>query len=274
MNDYERIAAVIRHLDRHAADQPALGDLAAAARLSESHFHRLFRRWAGVTPKDFLQCLTAEHARRLLHRSRSVLDASLEAGLSGPGRLHDLFVTLEAATPGEIKSRGEGIAIGWGVADSPFGSCAVAWTGRGLCHLSFLDASPGNGPPPDLLGTWSKARLARDDGEARDWTGRVFSREANPGEPLPAHVRGTEFQVKVWRALLRVPEGAIVSYSGLAEAAGSPGAARAAGSACGKNPIAYLIPCHRAIRETGIVTGYRWGNARKKAILARETAGT
>jgi len=243
--------------------------MARASGLSESHLHRLFRRWAGVTPKDFLQCLTAEHAKERLRESASVLDASLDAGLSGPGRLHDLLVSLEAASPGEIKSGGEGMVIEWGRAETPFGPCTIGWNGRGICHLAFVEGKD-EGQPAELTAEWPRAQLKRNDRDAREQAGLVFDANQRNGTRLKAFVRGSAFQLKVWRALLRIPEGCVASYRQIAAAVCGPEAARAVGAACGANSIAYLIPCHRVIRETGIVQGYRWGSGRKEAILAWE----
>jgi AraC family transcriptional regulator, regulatory protein of adaptative response / methylated-DNA-[protein]-cysteine methyltransferase len=271
VNDYDRIAAVIRYLDEHHAVQPALNDLAAAAGLSEFHFHRLFRRWAGITPKDFLQCLTAEHAKDRLRDSASVLDAALDSGLSGPGRLHDLFVTIEAASPGEFKSGGRGLSIEWGVAESPFGFCSLAWNPRGVCHLAFHDTPPKSQLPPGLRDNWPHAHFSRNERAARRFAKNIFNPDASSAS-LKAFVRATPFQLKVWRALLRIPEGCVASYGGITRTIGNAKAVRAVGSACGANPIAWLIPCHRVIRETGIVQGYRWGTTRKRALLAFESA--
>ena len=269
MNDYERIARVIRYLDEHHGSQPSLGFLARQVGLSESHFHRLFHRWAGVTPKDFLQCLTVEFAKTRLRESANVLDASLETGLSGPGRLHDLMVTLEAASPGEFKKGGAGLSIRWGLAESPFGACSLGWTARGLCHLAFGDLPDGTEAPAELKAHWPGAELGRNDREARTRAKEIFS--PGPGKtPLRAFVRGTPFQIKVWRALLQIPPGCLASYGRIAQAIDAPTATRAVGTACGHNAIAFLIPCHRVIRETGIVQGYRWGTTRKRAILALE----
>ena len=270
MNDYARIEKVIRHLEANHRAQPSLAELAEACGLSESHFHRLFHRWAGATPKDFLQCLTVEHAKQRLHDSASVLDAALDAGLSGPGRLHDLLVTIEAATPGEIKSGGSGLVIEWGLADSPFGLCTIGWTSRGICHLVFHDGEI-NDPPAELSAAWPNATLKRDDKAAAKQAAIVFDSQARGNTPLAAFVRGTPFQIKVWRALLRIPEGNLASYGSIARAIGHAEATRAVGTACGANPVGYLIPCHRVIRETGIVQGYRWGHTRKQALLARES---
>jgi AraC family transcriptional regulator of adaptative response/methylated-DNA-[protein]-cysteine methyltransferase len=271
VNDYERIARIIRHLDEHRATQPSLRELAAVAGLSESHFHHLFHRWAGVTPKDFLQCLTVEFAKRRLRESASVLETALEAGLSGPGRLHDLLVTLEAASPGEFKQRGAGMRIHWGFADSPFGRCSLGWNARGICHLAFYDSEADEAVPDQLTENWSAAELVRDD-SAQAQANAIFNRDPARKQELRAFVRGTPFQLKVWRALLRIPSGSLTSYGGIARTIGVPGGGRAVGTACGHNPIAFLIPCHRVIRETGIVQGYRWGTLRKRALLAREAA--
>jgi len=275
MNDYERIARLIRFIDAHRAGQPSLEALAAQAGLSPFHFHRLFSAWAGVTPKDFLQCLTLAHARALLREGESVLGAAHAAGLSGPGRLHDLALGLEAATPGEIKSGGDGWILSAGFADTPFGDCLIAESPRGICHVSFLLQGQTAGDALEALREeWPRAKLRRDDTAARGLAAGMFM---PPGAParvpsLRVLVRGSTFQVRVWRALLRIPAGAVVSYGALAKSLDSPSAARAVGSAVAKNSIAFLIPCHRVIRETGVVGEYRWGQERKRAILAWEGA--
>lgn len=266
MNDYERIAEAIRFLDREKGRQPCLADVAAHVGLSEAHFHRLFHQWAGVTPKNLLQCLTLSDARSRLSEGNTILDTALDAGLSGPGRLHDLCVKLEAATPGEIKSGGADLTIVWGMADSPFGSCMIAESPRGICHLSFPDAS--SDPLADLRSDWSNATLVRDAARARAMAYDIFAGDVSS----PLHVRGTPFQLRIWRALIQVAPGRLTSYSRLAAAAGNPNASRATGSAVGANPISYLIPCHRVIRETGLCGNYRWDPVRKRAMLARELA--
>jgi AraC family transcriptional regulator of adaptative response/methylated-DNA-[protein]-cysteine methyltransferase len=272
MNNYDRIAMVIRYLDEHH-EQPDLAALAKYAGLSPFHFHRLFSAWAAITPKDFLQCLTLAHAKQLLQKGQSVLDAALDSGLSGPGRLHDLCVNLEAASPAEIKSGGAGWTISGGFADSPFGSCLIAESPRGICHLSFVEPQASEAAWAALQSYWPQARLQRNDSAAARVAALIFARPAGsasrPG--LRTFVRGTAFQVRVWRALLQVPAGKLVSYGNLAAALGQPSAARAVGTAVGQNPVAYLVPCHRVIRETGAVGGYRWGQVRKRAILAWES---
>lgn len=268
MSDYERIAAVIRYLDAGHISQPSVSELSEIAGVSVSHFHRLFKSWAGISPKDFLQCLTLEHAKSCLKSSRSVLDTALDTGLSGPGRLHDLLVSIEAASPGEIKSGGEGVCVEWGVAESPFGVCSLGWNKRGICHLAFHDKIPDF--PESLYENWPKSGFLRKDRIARNKIDGIFVRKT--ADRIPTFVSGTAFQLKVWRALLQIPRGSITTYASIASAIGHPGAVRAVGTACGANPVAWLIPCHRVIRGTGAVNGYRWGVERKQAMLAVETA--
>ena len=303
MNDYERIAQVIRFLDARHVEQPDLTTLAGRAGLSQFHFHRLFATWAGVTPKDFLQCLTLAHAKELLREGESILDVALESGLSGPGRLHDLCVNLEAASPGELKSGGAGWTISFGFADSPFGKCLIAESPRGICHLSFVKNEKT--ALAELQKDWPQAKFKRDNSAATQLAARIFSlaspkeeragvrrpivsklnsphpnplpvwagRGSQPAQPvLRAFVRGTPFQVRVWRALLQVQPGTLTSYGRLAGAIEKPTAARAVGTAVAKNPLAYLIPCHRVIRETGVIGDYHWGPIRKRAIIAWESS--
>jgi AraC family transcriptional regulator, regulatory protein of adaptative response / methylated-DNA-[protein]-cysteine methyltransferase len=272
MNDYERIATVIRFLDRHHTGQPDLNELAAGAGLSPFHFHRLFSTWAGVTPKDFLQCLTLEHVKQLLRDGDNVFDTALNAGLSGPGRLHDLCVTLEAASPGEIKNGGAGMQIDYGFAATAFGEALIAETERGICHLSFVQEQ-GRDAVRDLLADqWPRARLHRIDQRAAELSNKIFVRppQNEPRPNLRAFVRGTPFQLRVWRALLNVPSGSLTTYGRLAEAIGQSQAARAVGSAVGANPISFVIPCHRVIRETGALGNYGGGPIRKRAMVGWE----
>lgn len=274
MNDYERIAGVIRYLDEHLIEQPDLATLADHAGLSRFHFHRLFSDWAAITPKDFLQCLTLTHVRGLLREGKSVLDTAVSAGLSGPGRLHDLCVKLEAASPGEMKFGGEGWSIAFGFADSPFGQCLVGESPRGICHLAFVEPGDGLAEQARLQQHWPRADLQRDDAVARRIAGQVFAGPRHRGNraTVRAYVRGTAFQVQVWRALLQVRPGTLVSYGQLAAVLGKAAAARSVGTALGQNPLAYLIPCHRVIRETGVFSDYRWGRERKRAMVAWESS--
>lgn len=270
MSDYERIARAIRFLEEHRDEQPGLARVASELGLSPSHFHRLFVKWAGATPKDFLQCLTLADARERLRRGASVLASSLDSGLSGPGRLHDLCVSLEAATPGEIKSGGAGLNIRFGVTGSPFGRCLIAETQRGICHLSFFE-NDEEISIQQLQHEWPVADHQRADDHAARISKHIFQ-SIDSTRHWRLHVRGTSFQLRVWRALLEIPAGSLVSYGLLARAAGNPRAARATGSAVGRNDISFLIPCHRVIRETGVCGHYRWGAVRKQAMLAWEGA--
>lgn len=270
VSDYERIAKAIHYLDTHYVEQPDLTELARRTGVSVFHFHRLFSKWAGVTPKDFLQCLTLAHVKSLLRRGRNILDTSLEVGLSGPGRLHDLCVSLEAATPGEIKSGGIGWVLEAGFAASPFGTCLVAQAARGLCHLSFVEAGNEDAEWAALRLEWPQARFRRDDRAARAVAATVFEPRAHAAV-LRALVKGTAFQLRVWRALLRVPSAHLITYGQLAASIGQPTAARAVGTAVGQNPLSYLVPCHRVIRATGLMGGYRWGPVRKRAMVAWES---
>jgi AraC family transcriptional regulator of adaptative response/methylated-DNA-[protein]-cysteine methyltransferase len=237
----------------------------------------MFKRWAGVSPKAFVQCLTLNAAKRALLEGRSVLESSLEAGLAGPGRLHDLCVKWEAVTPGELKSGGNDLPLTYGVGETPFGRALVAWSARGLCHLAFVDAA---GDPAGereaqegLSARWPHARKLREDDEAQRWLNRGWkSPETASSAALDAWVQGSSFQIQVWQALIRIPPGHLASYGDVARAIGRPGAARAVGSALAANPLAYLIPCHRVIRETGVVGEYRWGHGRKRVLIAWERA--
>jgi AraC family transcriptional regulator of adaptative response/methylated-DNA-[protein]-cysteine methyltransferase len=271
--DYERIEKAILYLEQNAGKQPSLSEVAESIGLSEYHFQRLFRRFAGVSPKQFLQFLTAEHARRLLQASRTVLDAAYEVGLSGPGRLHDLMVTVHAMTPGEVKNLGAGLTIRFAFHDSPFGTCLLAVSDRGVCRLTFVPPGEERRKLSDLKKRWPKALFREDDGGTHSIVEKIFShRVKKAGRSLTLHVTGTNFQIKVWEALLRVPLGGVISYGDLARRACFPGASRAVGTAVGKNPMAYLIPCHRVIRATGAFGNYGGGAARKKAILGWEAA--
>jgi AraC family transcriptional regulator of adaptative response/methylated-DNA-[protein]-cysteine methyltransferase len=273
-SDYQRIATAIRYIEENFERQPGLDEVAAALGLSPFHFQRLFTRFAGISPKRFLQSVTVDHAKRLLAESRSVLDAAYESGLSGPGRLHDLFVAVEAVTPGEFKARGEDLAVRYGFDQTPFGEAMIAVTDRGVCGLSFVVDGDRDACIAALRRHWPHAALTRDNGTAREWVARIFDRDAGaPGKPpVPLHVRGTNFQIKVWRALLEIPDGYVGTYEDIARIVCTPAAARAVGQAVGANPIAYLIPCHRVIRKDGAIGGYHWDPARKCVMLGWEAA--
>jgi AraC family transcriptional regulator of adaptative response/methylated-DNA-[protein]-cysteine methyltransferase len=271
--EYRRIEKAIHFLEENFRRQPGLKEVARHVGLSEYHFHRLFSRWAGVSPKRFLQFLTADYARRLLRESANVLDAAHETGLTGPGRLHDLIVNVYAMTPGELKEEGAGLTIRFGVHPSPFGDCLVAVTDRGICAVSFLSVERGREAREKLETRWSRATFRKSQAGTKDVANRIFdpSRWKN-GSPLSVIVRGTNFQVKVWEALVRIPPGCAVSYEQVATRIGAPAGARPVGSAVARNPVAFLIPCHRVIRKTGDFGEYGSGSARKKAILAWEAA--
>jgi AraC family transcriptional regulator of adaptative response/methylated-DNA-[protein]-cysteine methyltransferase len=267
------ITAAIDYLAGNYEDQPSLDDMASAAGMSAPHFQRTFKSWTGVSPKRFLQFVTIGHAKRLLDGRASVLDAALEAGLSGPGRLHDLFVACEAVTPGEYKSWGRGLEIRYGLHDGPFGRALLGITERGICWLSFVSDGDDRGAVEDFAAEWPASDLIEDGAATATAAAGAFRFAMGEGDaPVRLLVFGTNFQIKVWEALLRIPRGGIVSYQDLARALGSPGASRAVGRAVGANPISLLIPCHRVILKSGVVHNYRWGVGRKRAILAIEQA--
>jgi AraC family transcriptional regulator of adaptative response/methylated-DNA-[protein]-cysteine methyltransferase len=273
VEDYQRIEKAIHFLAQNYHQQPSLGDVARRVNLSEYHFQRLFRRWAGISPKRLVQFLTLGHAKKVLEDSRSVLDAAYDAGLSGPSRLHDLFVSVEAMTPGEFKAKGAGLKINFGFHPSPFGECLLAVTERGICGLGFLGQGGRRQALEDFKRRWPAAEFQQNLKKTRNAVARIFSRKKGNGRnPVELLLMGTNFQVKVWEALLRIPPGSMVCYEDLARWLGKPSAARAVGSAVGRNPISFLIPCHRAIRKMGITGDYHWGAARKRAMLAWEAA--
>ncbi len=270
--DYQRIEQAIRFIEANARAQPTLEEIAAHLHLSEYHFQRLFTRWAGISPKRFLQFLTREHAKRLLDHA-SVLDAALEAGLSGPGRLHDLFIHTEAITPGEYKTHGAGLSIHYGFHPTPFGECLLAVTPRGICFLAFVEPGGRHTALAQLQHEWCNADLRAAPEITHPIVMHIFTSErAHTQAPLCLHLRGTNFQIKVWEALLHLPPGEATCYEALAAQIGQPGAARAVGSAVAHNPIAYLIPCHRVLRKVGDFGNYRYNPARKKAMLVWENA--
>jgi|TARA_B110000879_G_scaffold198250_1_gene269778 AraC family transcriptional regulator of adaptative response/methylated-DNA-[protein]-cysteine methyltransferase len=272
ISDYQRIADAIEFIAANADHQPSLEAIAAQLNLSPFHFQRLFSRWAGVTPKKYLQILTVERAKQLLAEARTLLAVSDKVGLSSASRLHDHFVQLEAVTPGEFKTGGAGVSIDYAVYSSPFGGVFVAATARGICKLSFIDQDQIEIHIADLQRRWPKATLRNRDSDRLNIIESLFTDNQKIDRPLSLHVSGTNFQINVWRALLRIPEGALASYSQVAEAVGRPKAARAVGTAIGSNPIAFFIPCHRVLQQSGNIGGYHWGTIRKHAMHAWESA--
>lgn len=272
--DYRRIARAIAFLQQHHLTQPDLEAVAQHVGLSEYHLQRLFTRWAGISPKRFLQFLTVEYAKARINETRNLLDLTLDVGLSSPGRLHDLFINLEAMSPGEYKSGGAGLQIRYGLHDSPFGQILLATTDRGVCNLHFLNELIED-TDSILQASWPNAEIVFDPQTTEPLKALIF--DAVPTQnlkPLTLLVKGTNFQIQVWRALLQVPFGGVATYQAIAHLIGRPTAARAVGTAIGNNPIGYLIPCHRVIRESGELGGYRWGLERKTAILGWEASHT
>ncbi len=272
MSDYARISDAIAFIASQVECQPTLDEIAAHVHLSPFHFQRLFSRWAGVTPKRYLQVLTLERAKALLRESRSLLEVADTLGLSSGSRLYDHFVQLEAVTPGEYKQRGAGLVIDHGVHDTPFGQAFVALTPRGVCNFSFLDDQAPEAPLTALAQRWPAAQLREAPSRTQGVIHNMFDGSKAPDRPISLHVSGTNFQISVWRALLQIPPARVVSYAQVASAVGNPKAARAVGLAVGANPVALMIPCHRVIQQNGKLGGYHWGETRKQAIHAWETA--
>ncbi len=272
VRDYHRIERAINFIADHYLEQPSLAEVARAVNLSEFHLQRLFLRWAGISPKKFLQVLTLRHAKRILKQSRDVLSTSWDSGLSSAGRLHDLFITLEAMTPGEYKLGGQGLKISYGFGLSPFGLAFLAMTDRGVCKLTFVENNKRNVVLQEARSQWPKAKFTHNNLLAQKTLIKIFDRKPGPTTALKLLARGTSFQLRIWEALLKIPSGHLLSYQELAKLSGHPKAARAVGSAVAQNQIAYLIPCHRVIQAKGLVGDYRWGSIRKRAILGYEQA--
>lgn len=269
--DYPRVVSALDWLSEHWSEQPDLDQVAAAAGLSPFHFQRVFTRWTGTSPKRMVGALTHAAARRLLVEGASVLDAALETGLSGPSRLHDIFIAEEAVTPGEAKSGGKGLVFTAGSAPSPFGSAIILAAPKGLSGLAFSDEGQEEAALADLAARFPGAEIRRDDREARIWVERIFTR-APGADALPLALYGTPWRRQVWRALLSIPPGKAVSYRTIAQEVCTAKASRAVGAAVGANPISWLIPCHRVLSSDGRLTGYHWGLNRKRAMLAYEAA--
>ena len=270
-DDYAVVRRAIAYISEHWRAQPEIDEIAAAVGTTTADLHHLFRRWAGLTPKAFLQAITLDNARRLLRSSASVLDAAYEVGLSGPGRLHDLFVTHEAMSPGEWKSGGEGLSVAYGFHPSPFGSALVMTTERGLAGLAFADPGEEEAALDDMRGRWPEARYGEDTERTGVIARRIFDPTLwRPERPLRVVLIGTDFEVRVWETLLGIPMGRATTYSNIAAKLGKPTAARAVGAAVGKNPVSFVVPCHRVMSKSGDLTGYHWGLTRKRAMLGWE----
>jgi AraC family transcriptional regulator of adaptative response/methylated-DNA-[protein]-cysteine methyltransferase len=273
--DYAHIRRAIAYLTRSWTAQPSLEDLAAHLELSPAHCQKLFKRWCGLSPKEFVQAITVEHARGLLEGSSSVLDAAYQVGLSGSSRLHDLFVSHEAMTPGDYKRRGEGLEMAYGFHASPFGEALMIATERGVAGLAFVDEDKGQTRAEalaDMTQRWPRARFV----EAADKTAKLARQVFNPAawskdRPIRLIMIGTDFEVRVWETLLKIPMGRAVSYTDIARHLGQPTASRAVGSAVGRNPISFVVPCHRVLRGDGSLGGYHWGLTRKRALIGWET---
>jgi len=271
-SDYDRITEAISFITSRINDQPTLEEMAGHLHLSPFHFQRLFCRWAGVTPKKFLQVLTLERAKQLLSESKSVLEVSNSLGLSSGSRVYDHFVHLEAVTPGEFKVGGAGLTIQYAVHETPFGMAFIATTPRGICNFAFLEKIEFEEHLSDLRKKWPHAILSENQRSTIKVIKEMFAGDGTLRSPISLYVSGTNFQINVWKALLQIPSATVVSYSQVATAIGHPNSARAVGLAVGSNPVAFLIPCHRVIQQSGGLGGYHWGATRKQAIHAWESA--
>ena len=271
--NYARIEKAIEYISNHYREQPDLEEISRHVNLSPYHFQRLFSEWAGVSPKKFLQLITVEHAKTVLHRGFTLEQATHEVGFSSSSRLHDHFVTIEGMTPGEYRDGGAGLEISYSVHESPFGRVVIGSTSRGICLLLFLEADEKSEPVVLIRDRFPNAQLNPEEKELHRKAAQLLNGKTGNGEksePLRLHLKGTPFQLTIWRALLQVPPGSLATYSDIAKAAGKPSASRAAGSAIGQNPVAYLIPCHRVIRSTGVIGHYHWGSTRKTAMIGFE----
>jgi AraC family transcriptional regulator, regulatory protein of adaptative response / methylated-DNA-[protein]-cysteine methyltransferase len=272
LEDYAKVCDVIAHLSENWREQPALEVLAGRVKLDPDQLQRLFTRWAGLTPKAFVQALTLDHARKMLVDSASILETALDVGLSGPGRLHDLFVVHEGMSPGAYKNRGAGLKISYGYHPSPFGVALVMVTAYGLCGLSFADVGEEAATLNDMTRRWPKAEYHENSAITAPYAAQLFAdQNFRPNQPLRITFIGTDFEIRVWETLLKIPVGKATTYGDIAASVGSPKAARAVGAAVGKNPMSFVVPCHRVIGKSGALTGYHWGLTRKKAILGWES---
>lgn len=272
-DDFQRIEKAIQFIEDNFKSQPTLEKIAESVHLSKYHFDRLFKRWAGISPIQFQQFMTLQYTKQRLIESKSLLETSLDAGLSGPSRLHDLFVTFDAMTPGDFKRRGAGLKISYGFCESPFGECLLATTKRGICYLGFVEAEERSEILKQLFQTWSGSGFAENPTTLCSIVKDIFrSDQQKSAHPFNVQIKGTNFQINVWRALLNIPKGCVVSYQDVASYIGHPKAFRAVANAIAINPVAYLIPCHRVIAKSGKIHQYRWGSARKKALIGWEAA--
>ncbi len=273
--DFQRIEKAIQFIEDNFKSQPTLDQIAQSVHLSKYHFDRLFKRWAGISPIQFMQFMTLDYTKDRLSKSKSLLETSLEAGLSGPSRLHDLFITFEAMTPGDFKRQGAGLKISYGFCNSPFGECLLATTQRGICYLGFADSGERSETIGQLFATWPGAEFIEIPAAVCPIVNVIFRIDHQKiSQPFNLQIKGTNFQINVWKALLNIPKGYIVSYQDIASHIGHPKAFRAVANAIAINPVAYLIPCHRVIAKSGKIHQYRWGSARKKALLGWEAAHT
>jgi AraC family transcriptional regulator, regulatory protein of adaptative response / methylated-DNA-[protein]-cysteine methyltransferase len=271
LDDYEKVRSVLSNLTQNWRDQPSLDELAGPVGMDAEQLQRMFTRWAGLTPKAFLQALTLDHARAMLKDSASILETSLEVGLSGPGRLHDLFVVHEGMSPGAYKTKGQGLTISYGFHPSPFGLALVMATDYGLCGLAFADQGEQAVALADMKKRWYNAQYTEDSAKTAPYAARVFAPDKwKDGQPLRITFIGSDFEIRVWESLLKIPVGRAVTYGDIAHSIEKPKAARAVGAAVGRNPISFVVPCHRVIGKSGDITGYHWGLTRKRAILGWE----
>ena len=271
--NYHRVADAIEYIEKHFKEQPDLDAVAAQAHLSPFHFQKLFTEWAGVSPKKFLQYLSLDHAKTILkERKISLFDAAFETGLSGTGRLHDLFIKIEGMTPGEYKNGGENLAINYSFAESPFGNILVASTAKGICHIAFADDE--HKALQEFKNNFPHAQLKQMVDMIQQNALYIFTHDWSKLNQIKLHLKGTDFQVKVWEALLKIPMGKLSTYGSLAASIDKPKASRAVGTAIGDNPVAFLIPCHRVIQSTGSFGQYHWGTVRKTAMIGWEAAKT
>lgn len=268
--DYERVKQALTFLSENWREQPSLERIAAEMNLSPPHFQKLFTRWAGISPKEFLQALTLDHAKAMLANAANVLDTAYESGLSSPGRLHDLFVTYEAVTPGEYKARGQGLTIRYGWSPSPFGQALVMASERGLTGLAFADVGEEETALADMMARLPRANYVEDSQTVARYARTIFQNMKTGDVPLRLHIIGSDFEISVWETLLKIPAGAAATYSDIARVIERPKAVRAVGTAVGRNPISFVVPCHRVLGKSGTLCGYHWGLTRKKAILGWE----